>query len=743
MKLAFIFAPEAFGAHRPPIDVRHYEERLMTGTDLCAVRTPLEMARRGNDVTLYMDRAEACVVDGMRVEPYSKWQDAAYDYDIAVAVSNPNALMYARKDALRVVNRQVAKFGPDCQPAWEEFVDLVLCPSKWARDIVRGALGDNAPRFDVLPSGCDLPTKPGKKISGRCVYISSPDRGLHWVLGAWSKIRARAPHASLIVSYEGIGRWVEMLTRPEARPNSVLAEEQIRRAHYIQRGFEKLAAHGVECIKSGLSHRALGQLLSGAEALLYPLDPWAPTETFGVAVLEAQSHGVVPVISDEDCFGELWSGSSACVPAPVSERMDAWIEQAIRVLTDEGYRREMSERARANAAKYTWAATADRLESVLAEGLRRKHEPPRVSDVRAPAPTTGLTIHGVLSPYASGDVKMDPHDPFESRSGGGCRTGFVQLMRGLAGLGHRVRAFSTWANSGIAAGVECFPLAEVERYGAPDALIAYYDTRAVTLPARVTVASHHTYAAPFPGTIGVADLNTAPSGHAMRALRSCHGGARWLTLPNIVPPGLPEWAPVSGRVIYHTSPDRGLHILLAVWPEIRRLVPHAELHVVGEVLPFAERAKGERSAQGERARAILDVLPRAQEAGGVHLLGRLTRAQMLREIAAASCFAFPASPSQPCETWSTSVAECMAVGVPVVLAPCDALGEVWGDAAVVTSHVEAEFCSAVAAVLTDTALSAAASDRQRRYVAPFTSDHAARILDAELQAMLAERAKVA
>jgi glycosyltransferase involved in cell wall biosynthesis len=740
-RIAFLYDPIAFGAHRPPIDIHAFESRPMTGTDLVSVRLPIEMARRGHTVTLFMDRAACDIREGLRVWPFSMWADRAADYDVVVATSNPNALEHARPDALRMVNRQVATFGVDCKPGWERWTDLVVCPSKWARDLVRGALGDDAPRFDVLRSGCDLPDLGAEKVHGRCVYVSSPDRGLHWVLAAWGRIRQHAPHATLRIMYESIGSWLKDATKPGRAPHNALDAEQIRRAHYIAEALERLKPHGVECVPGGLSHAELQSELAQAEALLYPLDPLAPTETFGIAVLESQSHGVIPVLSDADAFGELWGPSSVTVPAPVGENLGTWTANAVSILTDATYRAERSAAARRNAEGYTWGASAEHLERILAEGLERKRAPV-VELVRPEA----LTIHAVLTPYASGDVKIAPHNPYEASTGGGCRTGFVQLTRGLAALGHRVRAFSTWTEPDIVEGVQHLPLADVERLGVPDAIIGYYDTTPVRHAARVTVAMHHTYAVPFPASVTLADLNTAPSEHAMAAVRGCYGGRGWFAVPNIIPPNLPSWAPVRGRVLYHTSADRGLHVLIRAWPEVRRRVPCATLHVVGDVEGWATRMQGERCAQGDRARALLRALPAAVDAGGLEMLGRLSRGGVHRELREAACVALPFDPPAPCETWSTSIAEACAVGVPVVLAPCDALAELWSESVVMVPSIGGDlrdFVHAIEQVLTEERLAQHVSERELRAVAPFTAENAARVLDGAIREALRGKGKVA
>lgn len=351
---------------------------------------------------------------------------------------------------------------------------------------------------------------------------------------------------------------------------------------------------------------------------------------------------------------------------------------------------------------------------------------------------TSLHLH--LTPDAAGHRVMTPDDP-SGDFGGGCRAGFVGLARAMGRLGtYDVTALSTFRREQTVAGVRYLPIDRARLEPAPDCALAYYDTTPlVGSKARLRIASHHTLI-PFLQATRWADVHTAPSDHTRDALRERfwpHGA--WYTLPNAVE-GLDgvTWRPVSGRVIYHTSPDRGLHHLFGIWPEVRRRVPGATLHVVGDVVGAAKHAAAELRAGARCAHleALHDGLARgldaAKAAGGVELLGRLPRTDLLRELSEAACFAFPCDVAAPCETFSVSILECMAVGVPVVLAPADSLGELWGGAAVMAPGMPdglRDFVDALESVLAEPNLARHISERQRVHAAQFTFDAAARVLD--------------
>jgi hypothetical protein len=367
------------------------------------------------------------------------------------------------------------------------------------------------------------------------------------------------------------------------------------------------------------------------------------------------------------------------------------------------------------------------------------------------------TIAMILSADAAGGILTDPRDPTQQVGGGGSRAGYMGLTRALGRLGkYRVQAISTFRDRHLELeGVEYVPLTRMHEVDVPDACFAYFDTTPlIGSPARLRIASHHTLTPHH--TWCWNDVNLAPNHWTADWLkRQFRTFGEWRVVSNAVE-GLDGIVrdPKPGRVVYHGSPDRGLHLLLENWHLIREIVPDATLHVTGdvdEVCAWADNPRfTERDASGkvtrvrcyEAARAVSmrAGLERAERAGGLKLLGRLSRPALLRQLAQACVFAYPAEVAAPCETWSISVHECLALGVPVVLSPVDALFAQWGDA--VALHMgEArggmpDFCRAVADVLTMPALRAEMEASGKRAAREYSFDRSARELDAVLEEFL-------
>lgn len=144
---------------------------------------------------------------------------------------------------------------------------------------------------------------------------------------------------------------------------------------------------------------------------------------------------------------------------------------------------------------------------------------------------------------------------------------------------------------------------------------------------------------------------------------------------------------VPGRVIYCSSPDRGLHLLLEQWPRIKRAVPHATLRVFYRLKPWLDQwleAPYIKSTQPLRARAayIEEALRRMRHPSwGITIVDSVSRRDIEREQSMAECLAYPCDPVNLfTEGFSCSTLEgCVARAAPVI-SDADALGDIYRDA---------------------------------------------------------------
>jgi glycosyltransferase involved in cell wall biosynthesis len=348
----------------------------------------------------------------------------------------------------------------------------------------------------------------------------------------------------------------------------------------------------------------------------------------------------------------------------------------------------------------------------------------------------GSIVHAILSPDAASGYTMDVLNPLSDSVGGGCRAAFLNLVKELPKYGHQVRAFSLFRTPASINNVQYFPLDQLDKHGHPNVMWAQYDAR----PLRgrwgcLRIASHHSYLIEGLAAFEHTDVNTAPSQAALETLKAFWAPwADWRVLPNAVE-AVPDWNPVSGRVVYHTSAGRGLHLLAQMWPEIKARVPHATLHVISDLdklYAHVDRRGIENSEISRRVRALKQNLELAQKAGGVTLMANLPRTEVLKELSAASVFAFPCSVVSPCETFSVSIMECCKIGIPVVLTPQDALESIYKDHVyMVPGPAEkslAPFTDAVVKVLQDSDVSKHYSALGRELAKQYTYEKAGKVL---------------
>jgi glycosyltransferase involved in cell wall biosynthesis len=126
------------------------------------------------------------------------------------------------------------------------------------------------------------------------------------------------------------------------------------------------------------------------------------------------------------------------------------------------------------------------------------------------------------------------------------------------------------------------------------------------------------------------------------------------------------------RAVYGSSPDRGMEVAVKVWPEVRRRVPGAELHV------FYGFQTWEVSARSANDRGQIELIERLKrtldeaKVHGVHHHGRVDQVTLAREFLSSGVWAYP--------TWFTETScitamEAQAAGLRIVTSPIAALNE--------------------------------------------------------------------
>ncbi|NOY53536.1 MAG: glycosyltransferase [Deltaproteobacteria bacterium] len=118
------------------------------------------------------------------------------------------------------------------------------------------------------------------------------------------------------------------------------------------------------------------------------------------------------------------------------------------------------------------------------------------------------------------------------------------------------------------------------------------------------------------------------------------------------------------RLVYSSTPFRGLDVLLNLFPEIRNAVPDAELYIYSSMAVYGVNREEDEKEYGE--------LYRKAEQPGVRLIGTVPQDRLAKELMQSALLAYP---NHFAETSCIAAIEAQAAGVPVVTTALGGLNE--------------------------------------------------------------------
>jgi glycosyltransferase involved in cell wall biosynthesis len=321
----------------------------------------------------------------------------------------------------------------------------------------------------------------------------------------------------------------------------------------------------------------------------------------------------------------------------------------------------------------------------------------------------------------------------------GSEVTFFRLAREMAKRKHEVILYSKVVDAVSWGDVRCFPWEfwmgseKIPRVHLPwDAAISYIsaDPLAVeTLPRtafRIVHQQCRGWSMSAPGWEQHVDLVCPLSSVHARDLRSYPLSIADLVLPpfRLLPNGvdMDEFKPgakIPGRVIWASSPERGLHRLLEVWPLVRKAVPTATLDVFYDMHSLDNTPDPENQARARYIKAALPKLARQ----GVMVRGSTSRKGIASAMAQAEILAYPLESRELVETFGCTVLEAMAAGCVPALCFDDAFEELWGEAALgvalpIGQHLP-QYAATVVGLLKDDVWRGAVAARCREHAARY------------------------
>ena len=177
------------------------------------------------------------------------------------------------------------------------------------------------------------------------------------------------------------------------------------------------------------------------------------------------------------------------------------------------------------------------------------------------------------------------------------------------------------------------------------------------------------------------DVATSPSAHHQKYLSTLTDFKEWRILPNGCDATLYDAGDKqrTKTIVYASSPDRGLHWVLELFPQLRKRVPGVECHIYYDYRPglaeiYAQRGEAELS---KRFRYIDVVVPKFEGRGVLHHKS-VSREAMARILSQSRLLAYPCDPVRYTEGFSCTTLEAAAAGCLPVICGADALGEIYG-----------------------------------------------------------------
>lgn len=711
------------------------------GSETAAAQIAKSLVCRGHTVKVF---GEAYGVwDGVEYVPHEKLSEnpATYPCDVFVASRQPSALRFDVSSSVKALWVHDVHCGEGSEAATDvDRSDVVMALSTWHA----GFLKQTYPNLDpekiwVTSNGISLERFKDEpvKIGRRAIYASSPDRGLDRLLDLWPRIRERVPSAELHVYY-GFETWKKIA----ASRNDT---DTLTRLSVFERRLKKGRKIGV-VYHGRVGQRELAKAYCQARVWAYPT---AFTETSCISAMEAQAAGCVPVTTALAALAETVK-CGYLIQGDPNEAFyaDSFVERVTSCLLGE---EEVSRRAREVAlATFSWddvaASWEEKLLELVAESdgseSKEEREPVIVRQSMSPRRRSkrkrkkiavvlgkmGTSVHGLID----GRRPFDDECTFVTGTVGG----FLGIGWGLAERGHDVDmicdAKEIARDSKELGGANVIPLDEAPPEGY-DVCVAINEPDLLRqVPdgcVRIVAQWLNDFSYCQAGFDDFVDAYACPSMTLARKLSGFVGSDKMEVVPISINPELYDRGARRrpSSVAYASSPDRGLHVLLDLWPEIRRRVPAAELRVYYRVQPWLDTIVGtvpsgfdETWARAESIRSSLKVLGTNGE-NGLFMVGPLTPRRMLHELSTTEVLAYPCDPISFTEGYSLTVLDACAAGCVPICSDVDALGELWWGAAHLVrgkpSERKSEWVEAISRALTDqnfaTEVRASAASRAR------------------------------
>lgn len=335
-----------------------------------------------------------------------------------------------------------------------------------------------------------------------------------------------------------------------------------------------------------------------------------------------------------------------------------------------------------------------------------------------------LKLAFIFGAYSIANRPLDFNNLFDDPRGlTGSDLGVVITAKEMAKRGHDVSLFTVYKNNkpDLWENVRLYNFDQISTVIGPDtdAIISWSEADVFKFvcdkPVRVVCEMLNDFSFCQKDFDNYVDVWTAPSQMLLDHLvKQGTDKNKWSVLPLGCDFSWYKDVPrIPGRVVWTSSGDRGLHLLLQEWHKIKAAVPEANLKIfynfgfdhINGIEPDDNTQSPLMKEMAHRIRYIKEGIKKLQHLDVEHV-GSVSRNRMAEELNKAMVLAYSfSSVSNFTEGFSTSILESCCAGVVPIISSADALKQIYNNVvpmvpAPVEKHME-EFNSLVIKGLTD------------------------------------------
>jgi glycosyltransferase involved in cell wall biosynthesis len=374
----------AFFTDGVPFEGNALSTGSLGGAETAFIQITRAMARQGHEVYAVNNCQKPAIHDGVKYLPFRQSLPtlAKLALDVMVVSRFFGIFSLPIRSRLKVLWNHDTLDNPQALRVIHDEIDISLVLSQFHRHNYLTRLPQLEERTLVTRNGLDFDlldkaSKGVKKVPGKLIYASRPERGLKPLLEEiWPRLSKNRPDLRLyLCGYK----------MAEALSDKSLAA--------LYDYLSLLVSKDPKIVNLGALPKAeYYRHLAESEMMVYPS---TFPEVSCLAVLEAQALGTAVMTSDSFALSESVVISDFKIPGrPASkEYLERYVERALHLLDDPHSRRKLTELARAKIrARYSWDQVATEWLRIFSLTLRAKENRPNFLEVMHDKPPDRLPI---------------------------------------------------------------------------------------------------------------------------------------------------------------------------------------------------------------------------------------------------------------------------------------------------------------------------------------------------------------